>query len=204
MSDRDHAQGEGGHGHKFPAEKWDRLVSPQRLAFVAPERLLEQFDVHEGMTVADLGAGPGFFTLPLAARVGAAGLVYATDISPEMLDALESRGIPPQVRPILAGESRIPIPDGVVELALLAFVLHELVHPVAFLEEARRILRPAGRLVVLEWVRHEEEMGPPMSERLSPARSREFLVAGGFSVAEEGEANASQYYLVARPEPGTP
>ncbi|HET9682702.1 MAG TPA: methyltransferase domain-containing protein [Gemmatimonadaceae bacterium] len=200
MSAREHAGDEGGHGHKFPAEKWERLVSPERQSLLVPDRLLEQFGVHEGMTVADLGAGPGFFTFPLATRVGAAGLVYATDISPEMLSVLESRGLPPQIRPILAGESRIPIPDGIVDLALLAFVLHELVHPEAFLHEVRRILRPTGRLVVLEWQRREEEMGPPMHERLSQVRSAALLAAGGFIVSEDGEANASQYYLVARPE----
>ena len=188
----------GGHGHKFPAEKWERLVSPERHAFLSPERMLDRFDVREGMTVADLGAGPGFFTFPLAARVGPSGLVYATDISAEMLDVLKRRGIPPQVQPLLAEESRIPLPDRSVDLALLAFVLHELVHPEAFLREVARILRPASRFVVLEWVPREEEMGPPLHERLSPARSRAILEAGGFTVDEEGDANASQYFLVAR------
>jgi ubiquinone/menaquinone biosynthesis C-methylase UbiE len=201
VSANEHAGREGGHGHKFPAEKWDRLVSPERHAFLEPERLLERFDVRAGMTVADLGAGPGFFTFPLPTRVGASGQVYATDNSPEILRILDGRGLPPQVRPVLAGESRIPIADGVVDLALLAFVLHELVHPEAFLREVRRLLRPSGRLVVLEWVRHEEEMGPPMHERLSSARSAALLAAGGFSVSEEGHVNASQYYLVAHPEP---
>lgn len=186
----------GSHGRKFPAEKWERLVSPERHALLSPDRFLDRFHVREGMTVADLGAGPGFFTFPLAERVGPSGLVYATDISPGMLQALKRRGIPPQVHPLLAEESRIPIADESVDFALLAFVLHELVHPDAFLREARRILRPSGRFVVLEWVPREEEMGPPLHERLSPTRSTELLAASGFDVSEQGEANASQYYLV--------
>jgi ubiquinone/menaquinone biosynthesis C-methylase UbiE len=186
------------HGRKFPAEKWERLVSAERHALLDPDRLLERFDVREGMTVADLGAGPGFFTFPLAARVGPSGLVYATDISSGMLEVLKSRGLPPQVRALLAEESSIPVPDASVDVALLAFVLHEVMRPDAFLREVGRILRPGGRFVVLEWVPREEEMGPPLHERLSSARSTELLEASGFTVLERGDANASQYYLVAR------
>jgi len=193
-----HGHQAGGHGHKFRAEKWERLVSPERHALLSPSRLLDRFDVREGMTVADLGAGPGFFTFPLASRVGPTGLVYATDISSAMLEVLKSRGIPPQVRPLLAEESRIPIPDGSVGLALLAFVLHEVMHPEVFLREVARILRPGGQFIVLEWVQREEEMGPPLHERLSSARSAELLAASGFAVVEAGEANASQYYLMAK------
>jgi ubiquinone/menaquinone biosynthesis C-methylase UbiE len=193
-----HERHAGGHGHKFPAEKWERLVSPERHALLTPDRLLERFDVREGMTVADLGAGPGFFTFPLAARVGPSGLVYATDISPAMLEVLKSRGIPSQVRPLVAEESRIPVPDASVDLALLAFVLHEVMHPEVFLREVGRILRPGGRFVVLEWVPRQEEMGPPLHERLSSARSTELLAGSGFTVLEQGDANDSQYYLVAR------
>lgn len=186
-----------GHGRKFPPEKWDRLLSPKRHAFLDPQRVIDRIGVAAGMHVADLGAGPGFFTLPLAERVGPAGSVDATDISREMLDAIRRRGAPPNVRLVQAEESRIPIADATVDLALLAFVLHELVHPVAFLREVRRILRPGGRLVVLEWIPQDDGMGPPAHERIAEHRSAELLAAGGFRVAERDDANTSQYLLIA-------
>lgn len=195
---RGHGHGQGGHGHRFPAGEWERLLSAERHALLDPERFLDQLDVREGMTVADLGAGPGFFTLPLARRVGPAGTVYATDVSPEMLEVLASRGLPAQVHTVLAEESRFDIPDRSVELALLAFVLHEVAHPEAFLAEVQRILRSAGRLVVLEWKPQEEEKGPPLHERVSVERTTELLAAAGFDVIERGEANASHYYVVSR------
>lgn len=187
------------HGHKFPAERWERLLSPERHALLDPEPFLDRIGVRAGMTVADLGAGPGFFTLPLAARVGPTGTVYATDISEEMLAILTRRGLPAHVHAIHAAENRFAIPDGVVDLALLAFVLHELTHPGEFLAEVRRILRPHGRLVVLEWIRQTEESGPPVAERLSDADSRRMLTASGFAVTDGETANRSHYFLIASP-----
>ncbi|HEY0996215.1 MAG TPA: methyltransferase domain-containing protein [Gemmatimonadaceae bacterium] len=189
------------HGRKFPPEKWDRLLSPERHAFLDPEWVLDRLGVRAGMRVADLGAGPGFFTLPLAARVGAGGTVYATDVAPAMLEALRSRGIPPQVRPLLADEARIPIPDAAVDLALVAFVLHEVVHPAEFLAEVRRILAAGGRLAVLEWIPQDDGMGPPEAERLAEAHARALLADAGFQVVDHGFANTSQYLLVASPRP---
>ena len=76
------------------------------------------------------------------------------DIAPEMIRLLRDRDLPAQVEIRLSGENRLPIAHGAVDLALLAFVLHELEAPDAFLQEVRRVLRPRGRLVVLEWVEH--------------------------------------------------
>ena len=89
------------------------------------------------------------------------------------------------------------MPDGIADLALLAFVLHELTHPAEFLGEVRRILAPKGRLVVLEWIRQQEESGPPLAERLSEADSTDLLTAAGFHVIDRAIANSSHYFLIA-------
>ena len=189
-------------GHKIDPAKWERLVSEERRALLDPEGFLDRLAVRPGDRVADLGAGPGFFTLPLAERVGPAGRVYALDVSAEMLDRLRARNPPEQVEIVQSEESRLPLATGAVGLALLAFVLHELHDPPAFLAEVRRILAPGGRLVVLEWTPREEEMGPPLAERLPRGESRRRLEAAGFEIAEEGEPNTSNYFLVARPAAG--
>ena len=185
------------HGRKFPPEKWDRLLTPQRQAFLDAGWVLDRVGITTGMRVADLGAGPGFFTLPLADRVGPGGVVYATDISPEMLAALKNRGVPGHVALLHAGEDTIPIPDAAVDVALLAFVLHELVHPAAFLGEVQRILRADGRLAVLEWIPQDDGMGPPIGERISETATRALLESAGFTVVDRAAANPSQYVLIA-------
>ncbi|HET9454005.1 MAG TPA: methyltransferase domain-containing protein [Gemmatimonadaceae bacterium] len=187
------------HGRKFPPEKWDRLLTPQRQAFLDAGWVLDRAAITPGMHVADLGAGPGFFTLPLADRVGPGGVVYATDISPEMLAALKNRGVPGHVTLLHAGENTIPIPDAAVDVALLAFVLHELLHPAAFLREVQRILRRDGRLVVLEWIPQDDGMGPPIGERISETATRALLESVGYTVVDRAAANPSQYLLIATP-----
>lgn len=185
--------------HKFNPERWERLVSEERHALLAPGTFLDEIGVEPGSVVADLGAGPGFFTAPLAPRVGPEGRIYAVDIAPEMIRLLRDRDLPAQVEIRLSGENRLPIPDGEVDLALLAFVLHELEAPDAFLQEVRRVLRPGGRLVVLEWVKQAEEMGPPLEERLAEEESARILTESSFRIAGRGHPNASNYYLIAVP-----
>jgi ubiquinone/menaquinone biosynthesis C-methylase UbiE len=184
---------------RFDPAKWERLLSPERHALLDPAAFLRRIAVHEGSAVADLGAGPGFFTLPLAEAVGPAGRIYAIDVAPAMVERLRERGPPDQVEVLLGGEAGLPLADGSIDLALLAFVLHELDDTLSFLAEVRRVLRRGGRLVVLEWVPQEEELGPPLHERLPRDAAAAMLAEGGFRVAEAGDANASNYFITARP-----
>jgi len=185
--------------HKFRPENWERLLSTQRRALLDPEAFVARIGISQGESVADLGAGPGFFTLPLAERVGADGRVYALDVAPEMVAHLRAQALPAQVTVLQSEESRLPVPDASVESALLAFVLHELEHPHEFLLDVRRIVRPSGRLIMLEWIPQEEEIGPPLCERISPEASERMLVGAGWRLASGGAANASNYYQVYTP-----
>jgi ubiquinone/menaquinone biosynthesis C-methylase UbiE len=184
---------------RFDPDRWQRLISPERYALLDPVAFLQRIGVAQGSTVADLGAGPGFFTLPLAQAVGPSGRVYAVDVSPAMVERLRERGLPEHVDVLLGGEHGLPLADRSIDLALLAFVLHELEDSPNFLSEVRRTLRPGGRLVVLEWVPQEEELGPPLHERLPRDAATTMLSESGFRVAEEGDANRSNYFLIARP-----
>ena len=73
---------------KFDPAKWQRLLPPERRALLDPGAFLDVIAVAPGSTVADIGAGPGFFTAPLAERVGPAGHVVALDVSPAMIERL--------------------------------------------------------------------------------------------------------------------
>lgn len=189
--------------HKFKPENWERLVSVERRTLIDPDRFAEHLGIAPGDTVADVGAGPGFFTVPLAAQVGATGRVYALDVAPRMIAMLESRQLPPQVHVRLSDERRLPVPDASVDLALMAFVLHELEDAQALLTDVKRALRPDGRLVVVEWVRRTEEMGPPEHDRLTPADTERMLRDAGFTIAEPGAIDdvlsASHYARIATP-----
>lgn len=181
---------------KFDPDHWQRLLSPERRALLDPGAFLDKLAIAPGTTVADIGAGPGFFTAPLAERVGPTGRVIALDVSPAMVQRLRERSLPPHVEVRLSDEHALPLGDAKVDVALLAFVLHELDDAPRLLAEVRRILAPRGRLVVLEWVPQDEPMGPPSHERIAAPDAARLLTGNGFAVEEQGLVNSSNYFLV--------
>ncbi len=185
--------------HKFDPARRARLEDPDRLRLLPARDLLIGAGLREGMTVADIGCGPGFFTLPAAQIVGPAGRVFAIDISQEMLEAVREKAGAAGLRNIetaLAEESTVPLADGAVRFALLAFVLHEAVQPEAFAREVVRILTPGGRLLLLEWKKEETPAGPPLRDRLTPEESAGWLAGAGLQIVERFEANAYHYGVI--------
>jgi len=118
------------------------------------ERLVEWLAVEPGMTLADVGAGDGRFAFALAARVGPAGRVYATELSTSQLEAMRSavaeQGLE-NVTVIEAGEVETGLPDGCCDAVFSRNVYHHLSDPDAINGDIRRALRPGGRLLVIDF-----------------------------------------------------
>lgn len=153
--------------------------------------------------MADVGAGVGFFTLPAARRVGPEGRVYAIDLSPEMLNDLRAKledETLANVEAYLSTEDRVPLADASVDLAFLACVFHELAGA-GTLMECRRILRPKGRLGVVDWKKIDQEEGPPKEHRLDEAEVAAFLTEAGFAPTRTFEAGPYHYGIEARLAP---
>ncbi|MFQ6090896.1 MAG: class I SAM-dependent methyltransferase [Candidatus Bipolaricaulia bacterium] len=140
--------------HKFGLKNVARLDTPERACWQSIAAFLEVLQPQVGMAYADIGCGPGYFTLPVAERVGPEGRVYAVDIQPEMLAELarraQARGLA-NVAAVRCSEREIPLPDASVDAACLANAFHELEAPAVFLKDVRRVLRPGGRLIVIDW-----------------------------------------------------
>jgi ubiquinone/menaquinone biosynthesis C-methylase UbiE len=185
--------------HKFDPARRARLEDPDRLRLLPARDLLIDAGVQAGMSVADVGCGPGFFTLPAAALVGPSGRIYALDITPEMLLAVQEKargaGLG-NIEAVLSEESAIPLPDAVAQFALVAFVLHEAVRPDVFLGEVVRLLAPGGRVLLLEWKKEEMPMGPPIDDRLTPQEAEGWLVRAGLRIERRFEPNAHHYGLI--------
>src|SRR3954453_19144397 len=79
------------HARLFPPERLGELEGPDRDAYQRPEQVMDALQIGEGSVVAALGAGGGWFTVRLARRVGPNGRVYAEDIQPEMIGAIQRR-----------------------------------------------------------------------------------------------------------------
>jgi ubiquinone/menaquinone biosynthesis C-methylase UbiE len=159
------------------------LDRPEREAEEAPSRAIRALRIPSGQTVADIGAGSGYYSLLLSQAVGPQGRVYATDIQPEMLailkGKLDARSIG-NIQLVLGTESETKLPDASVELAIMVDVYHELQQPQAFLRSVKRALKPGGRLVLIEF--RKEDPAVPIREehKMSIREARQELEAEGY------------------------
>jgi ubiquinone/menaquinone biosynthesis C-methylase UbiE len=177
-------------------------LSDERHAALQPEALLRRLGLRKGDTMADIGCGPGFFTLPAAKIVGPTGRVLAADIQGEMLTAVRSRAAEAElanVRVVKTSDTEIPLPATSCNFILMAFVLSELDQRATFLHKAARLLKPKGRLIVIEWIKREEADGPPADERIPLDDLLADATAAGLRLDEREDLDESQYYCVFLP-----
>lgn len=158
---------DSGHFSKqFPHERWERLVSEERAEWQNVEDLFRAAQPRSTEVWLDFGCGPGYFTIPLAGRVKS---VIAVDVSAEMLSVcrkrVEERNLQ-NVRFLQSDGSHLPLDDKTIDRALLANIFHELDHPVQLLGEIQRVLKPAGKIFLLDWKPVETPTGPPLDHRI--------------------------------------
>lgn len=130
------------------------LERDERVREERPDLVLPALELKEGMVVADIGAGTGYYARRIAERVGRSGLVYAVDIQPEMLKLLEGemarRGIS-NVKPVLATPTDPRLTPGSLDLAVMVDVYHEMEYPHETLAQIVRALKPGGRVIFVEF-----------------------------------------------------
>lgn len=159
------------------------LDRPERIREEQPDRALDLIDIEAGSTVADIGAGSGYFTERLARRVGPMGRVYANDIQPGMLELIEDRmekNKLTNVVPVLGTLDDPKLPAGVLDLALMVDVYHEFSNPEAMLRGIGASLKPGGRLVLLEYRAEDPKVNILSDHKMTKAQVRREVEAAGF------------------------
>lgn len=170
---------------RFPASMAQRLNNPERLLWLPPADVMAALAVRPGETVADVGAGTGYFSLPLSSEVGEKGKVFAVDAQAEMLawikvklDKVESANI----ELIRAEAAETGLRASSCDLFFLANLWHEIDDRVAVLLEARRVLKMGGRIAILDWrIDVDPIAGPPLAHRIAPADALAEMRLTGFS-----------------------
>jgi ubiquinone/menaquinone biosynthesis C-methylase UbiE len=152
----------------------------------SPTRAVELLDLRKGMNVADVGAGIGYYVQKIAPKI-APGIVYANDIQPGMLDALNVRmdkaGIH-NYRAILGSETDPRLPENHMDLILLVDVYHELSKPQEMLAHMRRALKPEGRLVLLEYRKEDPDIPIRPEHKMSVQEVKAELEPEGFTLVK--------------------
>lgn len=154
---------------------------------VDPQAVFGELRLKADSVLLDLACGSGRYALAAAEFIEPAGAIHAFDLWEEgialLRESARARGLS-QIRAEVADVSgRLPLPDGNIDVALMATVLHDLVEEgveTGALREAARVLRPGGRLAVLEFEKVESHPGPPAAVRLSPGEVEALVAPFGF------------------------
>jgi ubiquinone/menaquinone biosynthesis C-methylase UbiE len=164
----------------------DWLDRAERAERDQPDRVVESLALSPGDTVADIGAGTGYFTLRLARKVGRSGRVFATDIDPAMLARLKERVLQAGLDNVVlvqATDSDAKLPPAAIDLALMVDVYHELSHPAETLAQVRRALRPGGRLTVVEYRREDPSVPIKPTHEMTLAQIESEIEPEGYRLA---------------------
>ena len=177
------------------------LERPNRERQERTDLLLANLELQPGDTVVDLGAGTGYFSLPMA-RMVRAGKVLAVDIQPEMLTIIRDRakkeGLA-NIEPVLATPTSPGLPADSVDLVLMVDAYHEFSHPFEVMSEVTRALKPSGRVVLVEY-RGEDPMVPikPLHKMTADQVKREMALVG-LGLLEQRDILPQQHFLVFTP-----
>jgi ubiquinone/menaquinone biosynthesis C-methylase UbiE len=177
------------------------LVRPEREAEEAPAAALDAIGVPKGATVADIGAGVGYFTWRLAERTGPAGKVYAVDIQSEMLDQLRHNMAERKLanyEAVLGAEDDPHLPAGRIDLALLVDVYHEFSQPQKMLRGIRAALKPDGRMVLLEYRKEDPKVPIKPEHKMTVAEVKAEIEPEGFRLEKTLENLPRQHILIFR------
>lgn len=179
----------------------DWLVRPEREREERPDKALDAIGIQAGSTVADIGAGVGYFTWRLAERVGTNGIVYGEDIQPRMLDLLgkniSARHLT-NVREVLGTPEDPKLPKNSVDLVLLVDVYHEFSEPEKMLDHIRDSLKPEGRIVFLEY-RAEDPNVPILPEhKMTVDQVRAEVQPEGYRFDKTIEVLPEQHIIIFR------
>ena len=140
--------------------------------------------IHSGDAIADIGAGTGYFSLPLAQAVGPQGKIYAVDAQEEMLSLLRQKldeAALINVELIHAEADSTSIPTSSCNLFFIANVWHELDDHTAVLRESSRVFKAGGQVAILDWRTDVDPVtGPPLEHRLDSSHAVALLRSAGF------------------------
>jgi predicted methyltransferase len=183
---------------------WSKIFDdPQRDVWQKPAQLVAALGLHRGQTIADLGAGTGYFSRYLADAVGPDGTVFSVEIEPTLVTHLRARAEQEgtaNVVPVLASIDNPRLPDADIDLILIADSYHHLDHRAAYLPHLRRALRPGGRVVVVDWKAGSLPEGPPPEHKLARERVVAEMESAGFALVDQPELLPYHYVLVFQPQ----
>jgi len=191
--------------HSFEdVEVWvSAFDDPKRAEWQKPEEVVKALDLRSGMNVADIGAGTGYFNRFFAAAVGPDGKIYAADIEPKMVEHMRERAEKektPNVIPTPAAPDDPKLPAGAIDLIFICNTYHHIDDRLAYLQKLKGVLRPGGRIAIVDYLKRESVEGPPIEHRLAPEQVTGEFEEAGYRLLTQHDFLPKQYFLIFQPK----
>jgi ubiquinone/menaquinone biosynthesis C-methylase UbiE len=165
-----------------------------------PDQLLTRVGLRRGFTFIDVGCGDGFFTIPAAKNVGNTGRIYGIDRNEFALKSLRDKATREQLDRISLEHGKaedIIICTACADLVFFGIVLHDFEDPLKVLLNARKMLKPSGRVINLDWKKEPMVLGPPMPIRFSKEQALRLFSDAKFIIEQVSDTGPYHYLIIA-------
>jgi ubiquinone/menaquinone biosynthesis C-methylase UbiE len=181
-------------------ERWVKVFDdPERDEWQKPSEVVAALDLSPGSTVADLGAGTGYFSRYLSRAVGERGTVFAVDVEERLIEHIRKRAElekTPNVIPVLASADDPRLPYGSIDVVLIVDTYHHFNDRLTYFRRLARALERGGRIVVIDWFKRELAKGPPLAHKLPRKQVVEEMTTAGYELVGEPSLLPYQYFLI--------
>jgi ubiquinone/menaquinone biosynthesis C-methylase UbiE len=178
------------------------LDEATRRTWYNPEAILKDTGLKAGMVFMDVGCGEGFFALLAAKTAGESGSVYAVDVDAQAIERLKAKAETQHLSNIRAkaglAEETV-FCTACADVVFYSMVLHDFNDTEKVLQNAKTMLKPAGKLVNLDWKKMQVPFGPPFKIRFSEQNAMGLLKMSGFSVTDVKNAGPFHYVITGKP-----
>lgn len=171
--------------------------------FADPSKNLEELELTRNMVIADLGSGTGFYTIAAAKKIkGGDGRVYSVEVQRELLGHIQEMAKKDGLNNIdyiwgnIEKRGGTKIQDATIDCALASNVLFQVEDRKAFIEETKRILKPGGRVLLIDWSESFGGMGPATNQVVTATNAQALFEASGFKKTKTFEAGAHHYGII--------
>jgi ubiquinone/menaquinone biosynthesis C-methylase UbiE len=175
------------------------LEDPKRDDYQKPREVLTALAIKPGEVIADIGAGSGYFTFRLAHHVGDRGKIYAVDVSPDMILHLNRRIRELKamnVTSILADPDDPLLAEGSIDRFFFSDSWHHIENQTKYLSAIKKMLRPSGEIIMIDFHKKELPVGPPMQLKIAREDLIRQMGSNGFRLTKEHTFLPYQYFLI--------
>ncbi|MCD6149297.1 class I SAM-dependent methyltransferase [bacterium] len=171
--------------------------------FIDPKEIIGQLELEEGSAVADFGCGSGYFSIPFAKEIGSEGKIYCLDILSQALESVESQAKILGISNIftkrvnLENENGSKLENNSLDWVIMKDVLFQNEKKENVIREAYRVLKPKGKILIMEWSDKNLLVGPEKGKRISPEKMKELVSGQKFTIKKNITAGDFHYVIVA-------